>query len=107
MPTENGNNNGEHDVSPLEDAKHDLGNRPLVNSNGEVVDRFLDEGTPVPSRRGSLDISSEEGTFTSDNGPVVALPWEPSGIWWKDMLYFVGPGKFSKQWFEPKDQRLE
>mmetsp|Transcript_26564 Transcript_26564/g.73023 ORF Transcript_26564/g.73023 Transcript_26564/m.73023 type:complete len:559 (-) Transcript_26564:2240-3916(-) len=52
---------------------------------------FLEEGdedndlTPLPA----TDISPSSISPTSEVG---SMPWEPSGIWWRDMLYFVGPG---------------
>ena len=81
MPTvENGGD--EHDVSQ---TNHDtiIDERLISDENdgrdsGE--DRFTDEG------------NTEDATAFSDNGSGLAPPWQPSGIWWKDMLYFVGPG---------------
>jgi len=88
------NGNDENDVVSQSDANIVV-NEPLVSgSNGvgdDGVDRFSDEGNPSQSRS-SFDISSEEGTYNSPDGVGLALPWEPSGNRWKDMLYFVGPG---------------
>jgi NRAMP (natural resistance-associated macrophage protein)-like metal ion transporter len=36
----------------------------------------------------SFEISSS----SSSSSESTAIPWSPSGTWWKDMLYFVGPG---------------
>lgn len=101
MPaTQNGND--ENDVVSQSDANIVV-NEPLVSgSNGvgdDGVDRFSDEGNPSQSRS-SFDISSEEGTYNSPDGVGLALPWEPSGNRWKDMLYFVGPGEFRQKTIE-------
>lgn len=48
--------------------------------------------------------SSSSSLSSSSSSEVVPVsmpesepePWEPSGTWWKDALYFVGPGKSSQ-----------
>lgn len=95
------NDNDENDFSQSD--ANIVGNQPLVSASNGVgdngVDHFSDEGNPSQSRS-SFDISSEEGTFSSPDGVGLALPWEPSGNWWKDMLYFVGPGEFRQKRIE-------
>ena len=64
-----------------------------VNGNGNVNggDNFADE---IHDRQltSSFEISSPSIPSTPE---AIQIPWEPSGIWWRDMLYFVGPGKYS------------
>ena len=95
------NDNDENDVSQSD--ANIVVNEPLVSGSDGVgddgVDRFSDEGNQSQSRS-SFDISSEEGTYSSPDGVGLALPWEPSGNRWKDMLYFVGPGEFRQKTIE-------
>ena len=94
--------NDEHDVS--QPNPNVVGNQPLVpvcNDDGVTGgEHFSDEGNPV-QRHGSFDVSMDEESSSSQGEFGPAMPWEPSGIWWKDMLYFVGPGK-SQKIYEPR-----
>ena len=43
------------------------------------------------------NIGEEDEEENNDNGEQLTLSsslWEPSGSWWKDFLYFSGPGWF-------------
>jgi len=87
----NANGNDEHDAS--QPIVNSIGNEPLVDNDecGVGGDHFTDEDRS----RGPFDIAPEEDSSSVQNrvgGSTAAAIWEPSGIWWRDMLYFVGPG---------------
>jgi hypothetical protein len=91
-PTENGND--EHDASTAVDNDPPLidNDESGVNNRGE---RFSDEDDDLVRIRGAFDISSEEeSSFVQDGVGTARQPWEPSGNRWRDMMYFVGPGKY-------------
>ena len=46
------------------------------------------------SLRSSFEISAASPSSSLSEATAI-IPWSPSGTWWKDMLYFVGPGKYS------------
>ena len=86
MPTvENGND--EHDVSQT-NPDTTIDEQLISDENNGVdngEDRFTDE------------VNTEDATAFSNNGSGLTPPWQPSGIWWNDMLYFVGPGESRKK----------
>ena len=41
-----------------------------------------------------LEIDTADDLNGNNNEKAAAQPWEPSGSWWKDFLYFSGPGWF-------------
>mmetsp|Transcript_15014 Transcript_15014/g.22501 ORF Transcript_15014/g.22501 Transcript_15014/m.22501 type:complete len:541 (+) Transcript_15014:55-1677(+) len=43
---------------------------------------------------GSTDDKNDEMNMDVGEMPPSAPSWSPSGVWWKDFLYFVGPGWF-------------
>ncbi|KAL7484908.1 hypothetical protein ACHAW6_010596 [Cyclotella cf. meneghiniana] len=70
-------------------VKHDA-SEPQLHSNDTshqiVTQAASDE--ELLSQREPLDIDNFLDEVESSSKP----PWEPSGTWWKDMFYFVGPG---------------
>lgn len=85
MPTlENGHD--ETNVSQPDDQP--LDNKPLV----DIDVNGTNEGISARNSSSGPSDGIMEGDPSTESEVGAARLWEPSGIWWRDMLYFVGPG---------------
>mmetsp|Transcript_21563 Transcript_21563/g.24759 ORF Transcript_21563/g.24759 Transcript_21563/m.24759 type:complete len:104 (+) Transcript_21563:102-413(+) len=53
-----------------------------------IQDEDDDNDQGQDDRRSSFEISASPSSLSEST----SMPWSPSGTWWKDMLYFFGPG---------------
>ena len=67
---------------------HDDAQNPLNGENG-----FCGDDDTDGIHRTQASSSEMSSLSISPSSEEQALPWEPSGVWWRDMLYFVGPGE--------------
>ena len=70
--------------------KHDA-SEPQLHSNDtrhQIVTQTTSDEELLPYQE-PFDVDCSLGEVDSSSKPA----WEPSGKWWKDMLYFVGPGE--------------
>ena len=77
--------------------RYDNDNAGGIRDGHGFYDEDSHQGT-TPSFDISATSAAEATTTVTPAGSTTTrttTAWEPSGIWWRDMLYFVGPGKCS------------
>ena len=86
---ENEYENEEIDVTQQQDSSSIM-HESMIQDEDDDNDQNQDRR----SSRSSFEISAASPSSSLSEATAI-IPWSPSGTWWKDMLYFVGPGKYS------------